>query len=254
MAKKRVAVKTSVARNSSKPLSGKIALVTGGSRGIGLAIANKLANAGAKVVITGRDESSLVDAAAQISRARGKAVTRHCDVRNPKSVAALLSAIREEFRHLDILVNNAGVAQPNMSVADMPLEVWQEVIETNLTGLFLCTRAALPLMRTGGTIVNNLSVSARNVFPSFSAYTASKHGALGFTSSLREELRPRGIRVIALMPGATDTGIWDQFWPEAPRNRMMSAESVADALLSAVLLPENASVDELLIMPTTGSL
>jgi NAD(P)-dependent dehydrogenase (short-subunit alcohol dehydrogenase family) len=227
MAKKRV-VTTSSARKAVKPLSGKIALVTGGSRGIGFAIANKLANDGAKVVITGRDD--------------------------PKSVAALLSAIREEFRHLDILVNNAGVAQPNMSVADMPLEVWQEVIETNLTGLFLCTRAALPLMRTGGTIVNNLSVSARNVFPSFSAYTASKHGALGFTSSLREELRPRGIRVIALMPGATDTGIWDQFWPEAPRNRMMSAESVADALLSAVLLPENASVDELLIMPTTGSL
>ena len=253
MAKKRV-VETSPVRKAVRPLSGKIALVTGGSRGIGLAIATKLATAGAKVVITGRDESSLVDAAAQISRAGGKAVTRHCDVRNPKSVAALFSAVREEFRHLDILINNAGVAQPNMSVADMPLELWQEVIETNLTGLFLCSKAALPLMRTGATIVNNLSVSARHVFPSFSAYTASKHGALGFTNSLREELRPRGIRVIALMPGATDTGIWDQFWPEAPRDRMMSAESVADALLSAILLPENTSVDELLIMPTTGSL
>jgi NAD(P)-dependent dehydrogenase (short-subunit alcohol dehydrogenase family) len=253
MGKKRV-VDTSPIRKAVRLLSGKIALVTGGSRGIGLAIATKLATAGAKVVITGRDESSLVDAAAQISRAGGKAVTRHCDVRNLKSVAALFSAVREEFRHLDILINNAGVAQPNMSVADMPLELWQEVIETNLTGLFLCSKAALPLMRTGATIVNNLSVSARHVFPSFSAYTASKHGALGFTNSLREELRPRGIRVIALMPGATDTGIWDQFWPEAPRDRMMSAESVADALLSAILLPENTSVDELLIMPTTGSL
>lgn len=254
MPKKKAAKTPKQKPNVAGRLVGKIALVTGGNRGIGLAIATKLAGTGATVIITGRDEQTLTDAAAQISRSGGKAVTRHCDVRNPKSVAALFTAVREEFRHLDILVNNAGIAQPNMSISDMSLDVWHEVIETNLTGLFLCTKAALPLLRTGGTVVNNLSVSAKVVFPSFSAYTTSKQGALGFTNSLREELRPRGVRVIALMPGATDTGIWDQFWPNAPRERMMSAESVADMLLAAILLPENASVDELMILPTAGAL
>src|SRR5208282_6719911 len=100
-----------------------------------------------------------------------------------------------------------------------------------LTGLFLCSRAALPLMRAGGTIINNLSVAAKTVFPNFAAYNASKRGALGFTLSLREELVPRSIRVVALMPGAIDTDLWQQFWPEAPRERMMDAESAAQAVL-----------------------
>jgi NAD(P)-dependent dehydrogenase (short-subunit alcohol dehydrogenase family) len=250
---KKPVVKPSKARGSEE-LSGKIALITGGSRGIGLAIAQSFAAHGASVIITGRDEQSLGDAAAEITRTGGTVATRHCDVRNPNSVAALFTGVRDKFRHLDLLVNNAGVAQPNMNVEDMSLEVWHEVIETNLTGLFLCTKGALPLLRPGATIVNNLSVSARHVFPAFSAYTSSKHGALGFTNSLREELRPRGIRVIALMPGATDTGIWDQFWPEAPRDKMMSAQSVAEALLAAILLPDITSVTEMVMMPTSGAL
>ena len=86
------------------------------------------------------------------------------------------------------------------------------------------------------------------------AYTASKHGALGFTQTLREELRPRRIRVIALMPGATDTAIWEQIWPDAPRHKMMSPQSVAKALVNAILLPENATVSELVITPTGGAL
>jgi len=94
---------------------------------------------------------------------------------------------------------------PTAKSPSSPLAEWREVIETNLTGLFLVTRAALLLMRAGGTIVNNLSVAARTIFPGMAAYTASKHGAFGFTQTLREEMRPRQIRVIALMPGATDT-------------------------------------------------
>jgi NAD(P)-dependent dehydrogenase (short-subunit alcohol dehydrogenase family) len=206
------------------------------------------------VVIAGRDEASLSSAAGTIGRSDGEVLTRHCDVRDPKSVAALFTALKSQFGHIDILVNNAGIAHPLVNVQDFQLETWREVIDTNLTGLFLLTHAALPLMKSGATIVNNLSVAAKTVFPGMSAYNASKHGALGFTDSLREELRPRGVRVIALMPGATDTGIWEQFWPEAPRARMMSPASIAEALIAAILLPDNATVTELVITPTGGAL
>jgi len=106
----------------------------------------------------------------------------------------------------------------------------------------------------GGTIVNNLSLAATRVFAGLSAYDASKYGALGFTDTLREELRPKGIRVIALIPGATDTEIWKTLWPDAPRKKMMSPETVASAIVSALSLPENSTVEEIKLQPTSGAL
>jgi NAD(P)-dependent dehydrogenase (short-subunit alcohol dehydrogenase family) len=169
-------------------------------------------------------------------------------------VDALAIAVRKQFGRLDILINNAGIAHTTATVDKLSIEAWREVIDTNLTGLFLVTRAMLHLMHTGGSIVNNLSVAAKMVFPETSAYNASKHGALGFTDTLREELRPRGIRVIGLFPGATDTDIWDQFWPDAPRQKMMSPSSIAQAVIAALKLPENATVSQLEITPTGGAL
>jgi NAD(P)-dependent dehydrogenase (short-subunit alcohol dehydrogenase family) len=112
----------------------------------------------------------------------------------------------------------------------------------------------LPLLAEGSVIVNNLSIAARTAFPGMAAYNASKRGLLAFTETLREELRPRGIRVVALLPGATDTAIWEQFWPQAPRKRMISPRTVAAAVASAVMLPANANIDELLITPSAGAL
>jgi short-subunit dehydrogenase len=109
-------------------------------------------------------------------------------------------------------------------------------------------------MKGGSTIVNNLSIAAERVFSGSAAYNASKHGALGFTNTLREELRPKGIRVIALMPGATDTAIWDTLWPKAPRRKMMSAETVARTVIDALLLPDNTTVEKMLVMPSIGVL
>jgi NAD(P)-dependent dehydrogenase (short-subunit alcohol dehydrogenase family) len=123
-----------------------------------------------------------------------------------------------------------------------------------LNGTFLVTQAALAVMKRGSIIVNNLSISAERAFPGCSAYNASKHGALGFTDTLREELRSEGIRVIALLPGATDTAIWSTLWSQAPRPKMMSPETVARAVVNAVLLPENASIEKLVIMPSGGVL
>jgi NAD(P)-dependent dehydrogenase (short-subunit alcohol dehydrogenase family) len=153
-----------------------------------------------------------------------------------------------------VLVNNAGIAHPNLPVEELPFPVWKDVLETNLDGMFLITQAALPMMTRGGAIVNNLSIAANRVFTGSAAYNASKHGALGLTNTLREELRPRGIRVIALLPGATDTDIWTTLWPRAPRLKMMSAATVAEAVVQAILLPANATVETMEILPTSGPL
>jgi NAD(P)-dependent dehydrogenase (short-subunit alcohol dehydrogenase family) len=249
---KRTAPKPSPSRALS--LKGKVALVTGASRGVGRAIAEALAHECCKVIITGRDEEALASTSAAISRNGSSAFARHCDVRSSESVDSLARAIRKQFKRLDILINNAGVAHAAATIDKLPIESWRDVIDTNLTGLFLVTRALLPLMHPGGTIINNLSVSATMVFPETSAYNASKHGALGFTDTLREELRPRGIRVISLIPGATDTDIWNQFWPDAPRDKMMSPASIAQAVVCAVKLPENATISKLEITPTGGAL
>ena len=173
-----------------------------------------------------------------------------CDVRDPHSVDALFRAARRKFKRLDILINNAGIAHPNLPIEKLPLPLWKDVVDTNLTGMFLVTQAALAIMKRGGTIVNNLSIAATRVFAGSAAYNASKHGALGLTNTLREELRPRGIRVIALLPGATSTDIWTTLWPQAPRKKMMSPQTVAEATVQAILLPANATVESLEILPT----
>lgn len=237
-------------------LTGKVAVITGSSRGIGYAIARTLATEGADVVITGRDLANLTKSAAQLRkevRSRAKIVAMACDVRAPQSVAGLFAVVKRRFRKLDILINNAGISQAPTPLAETSLEMWRDVIDTNLTGTFLCTRAALPLMKEGATIVNNLSVAAKQIFPNFYAYTAAKAGALGFTLSLREELMPRGIRVTALMPGATATDIWQQIMPNADRERMINVEQIAQAVLYAVLLPPEADLSELVLTPTAGA-
>lgn len=193
-------------------------------------------------------------AARKVARQGVEALAQLCDVCDPRSVAALFAEAKRRFRRLDILINNAGIAHPLCAVEKLPLRAWRTVLDTNLTGMFLCARAAIPLMRRGGVIVNNLSISAKQVFPGSAAYSASKHGALGLTRTLREELRQRGIRVIGLLPGATATDIWEQFWPSAPRSRMIPPADVAAVVVEAIALPEGATVEELVIAPTRGAL
>ena len=203
-------------RRTQQRLKGQTALITGASRGIGLAIAQALAEEGCNLILAARTIGSLEKSARKLS-GKVRVLTKICDVRDPHAVRALAIAIKKQFRRLDTLINNAGVAHPNLPIAKLPYHLWKSVIDTNLTGTFLVTREMLPLMRRGGTIVNNLSIAATQVFAGSSAYNASKHGALGFTDTLREEVREKGIRVMALMPGATDTDIWNTLWPKAPR-------------------------------------
>lgn len=235
-------------------LRGKVALITGASRGIGLAIARALASEGCNLVITARDEPTLKKTGRELTRLKVRVLPIVCDVRDPVAVKGLLAAAQRKFHRLDILINNAGIAHPSQNVGKLPFESWLEVIDTNLNALFLVTQAALPLMKRGSAIVNNLSIAAKRVFAGSSAYNASKHGALGFTDTLREELRSKEIRVIALVAGATDTEIWNTLWPEAPRKKMMSPETVAVAVVNALKLPAESTMEELVILPTAGTL
>lgn len=239
---------------SSSRLKGKVALVTGATRGIGLAIARALAAEGCDLVLTGRDETALEQIGRELGSQKTRIVVHPCDVRDPDSVDALFQSVRGQFKRLDILINNAGIAHKNLPVERLSYRAWKDVIETNLGGMFLVTQGALTLMKRGGTIVNNLSIAANRVFAGSAAYNASKHGALGLTNTLREELRPKGIRVIGLLPGATDTDIWKTLWPEAPRSKMMAPATVAQAVVNAILLPPDATVENLEILPTAGTL
>jgi len=241
-------------KSSKTLLKNKVALVTGASRGLGLAIARALAEEGCHLVLTARSLPPLERAGRKLSQRGVRVLAKVCDVRDPDSVKALEASVRRQFGRVDILVNNAGVAHANLPVSKLPYKAWREVIDTNLTGMFLVTREILPLMRKGGVIVNNLSIAATRVFAGLSAYNASKHGALGLTNTLREELRTSGIRVIAVLAGATDTEIWQTLWPEAPRAKMMKPETVAQAVVSALVLPATATVEELAILPSAGVL
>lgn len=246
--------KRSKSQKSQSPLSGTVVLITGASRGIGLAIARALAAEGCHLILTGRRLPALQKVARELSRKKIQVLAKTCDVRDPQSVRALASTIKKQFDGADILINNAGISHASRPVQDLAYESWKDVIDTNLSGLFLVTHEILPLMRRGGSIVNNLSIAALRVFPGSSAYNASKHGALGFTDTLREELRPKGIRVIALLPGATDTEIWNTLWPDAPRKKMISPDTVAQAVVYALSLPENSTLEELKLLPSAGAL
>jgi NAD(P)-dependent dehydrogenase (short-subunit alcohol dehydrogenase family) len=238
----------------SPQLRGRVALITGATRGIGLALARALVREGCDLILTGRDEKTLNRIGRELARHKIRVLGRPCDVRDPHSVDDLFRVVRREFRRLDILINNAGISHANLLVEKLPFPIWKDVLATNLDGTFLVTQAALVIMKRGGTIVNNLSVAANRVFSGSAAYNASKHAALGLTNTLREELRPQGIRVIGVLPGATDTDIWKTLWPQAPRRKMMAPETVAAAILQAILLPANTTVETLEIRPSVGTL
>ncbi len=241
--------------SSELRLLGKVAVVTGGSRGIGLAIAKALAGEACNVVISGRKQQTIDVAAAELgseASGDGRVLPVECDIRDNEAVARMFATVATEFGRLDILVNNAGISQSAMPVHETSVELWREIIDTNLTGTFLCTRAAVPLMQPGATILNIISVAAREAFAGYAPYNASKAGALSLSRTLREELKPSGIRVTAILPGATDTEIWQQVMPDAPRDKMIEAASVARLVLEAVVLSPKANLTELLLDPMTG--
>jgi len=233
-------------------LQGKVVVVTGGSRGIGLAIARACGDAGARVVIVGRNRTALDKAARQIC---GAPLALAADVTRPANVRRVFQRVRERFGRVDVLVNSAGVFTYKPFVRTS-LADWRRNMEANLTALFLVTRAVLPLLARSRAphIVNILSLSSRHAFANCSAYTAAKFGALGLTRVLAQELRPRRIRVSAVLPGATNTRLIDEFGFPVPRDQIVQPEDVAQAVLTALLAPPRAAVEEVVITPSKANL
>jgi len=185
-------------------LTGKVAFITGGSRGIGLATARALISQGASVAITGTDRARLDAAAAELGK---NALAIAADVRQHREVEAAFSTAVSRFGGIDILVNNAGVGvfKP---VADTTIDDWHRVIDTNLSGVFYCCHAALPHLkaRGGGWIINISSLASKNAFVNGAAYCASKAALNAFSEALMQEVRYDGVRVAYVLPGSVNTG------------------------------------------------
>ena len=236
-------------------LKEQVAIVTGASRGIGRAVALAFSREGARVALAARSAAGLHEVAAFIRSQNGQALTLPTDVCQEAAVAALVDRTLAEWGRVDILVTAAGAAAFG-PVADSTPAEWDEMMAVNLKGVYLTCRAVLaPMVKhRRGTIINVVSVAARRVIPGSAAYTASKQGVLGFTRVLAEEMRPHGVRVAALLPGAVDTPLWDRI-PNAPdRARMLRPEDVAEAAVLMASLPASASLEELTLLPTAGIL
>ena len=192
-----------------KAFTGKVAVVTGGSRGIGLAVARALLQSGARVAITATSDATLRAGTAELEAVSGGAAVLaiRADVRRQGAVEQAFESASRHFGGIDVLVNNAGIGlfRP---VADMTVDEWHRVIDTNLTGVFYCCRAALPHLRSrgGGWIINVSSLAGTNPFPEAAAYCASKAGLNAFTEALMQEVRHDGVRVACVAPGSVRTG------------------------------------------------
>jgi NAD(P)-dependent dehydrogenase (short-subunit alcohol dehydrogenase family) len=175
----------------------KVALVTGAGTGIGKAVAAALAKTGYAVVLAGRRAELLEACAAELAKGGGKALAVPTDVSDPASIEALFAKTKATFGRLDVLFNNAGVGAPAVPMDELPLETWKKVVDTNLTGVFLCTREAIKIMQAqdpkGGRIINNGSISAHTPRPRSVAYTATKHAVTGLTKQTALDYRGTGI-------------------------------------------------------------
>jgi NAD(P)-dependent dehydrogenase (short-subunit alcohol dehydrogenase family) len=236
-------------------LAGQVALVTGGSRGIGRAVALGLARAGATVAVLARTPAALDAVAGEIRGGGGAALVLPGDLAADGVAERAVEGVLARFGRLDVLVTAQGTG------AFAPVEAsdasdWDGMMAANLRATYLACRAALrPMLAAGrGTIIAVISLAAVRPIPGCAAYAASKAGALGFTRVLREEVRGRGVRVTALCPGAVDTPFWDAI-PGAPdRSRMLRAGTVADAAVLAAAAPPEATIEEIVLAPTPGIL
>jgi NADP-dependent 3-hydroxy acid dehydrogenase YdfG len=239
----------------SQLLEGKTALITGAGRGIGRAIARAFAAEGAAVVLVARSRADLASVAAEVREAGGRALAVPTDVTQDAAVEALVENVTGELGRLDILVTSAGAAAFGPVAGSKPAD-WDTMLSLNLRAVMVCCHAVLPVMlrQRSGMILNLSSIASKRALPGSAVYTATKSAVEAFSRVLAEELRPHGVRVGVLVPGAVDTPIWDSMGAAPPRDKMLRAEDVARAALLMATLPANASLEELTLLPAEGIL
>ena len=229
-------------------ITGQVALVTGGGKGIGRGIALMLADAGARVVVAARTAAGIDAVAAEIVARGGDAIALRCDVSQEADVVRLFGEVSDRCGGLDILVNNAGVGVFGPLV-QFGADDFDTIMAVNVRGTFLCCRQAMRLMipRRRGTIINISSVVGFRGYEDQSAYTASKHGVMGLTKSLALEAQQHGIRVSAVLPGGVDTQMIRRSRPDLDASVMMQPEDVANAVEYLLSLSDRAAVDQIYI-------
>jgi 3-oxoacyl-[acyl-carrier protein] reductase len=229
-------------------LQGRRAVITGGGQGIGFAIAQRLVASGAAVSLWDVDAKLAADAAKQLS-ANGAAHGIGMDVRNPDEVDAAVASVEKRLGGIDILVANAGIAGQNTTTWDYPVDEWQRVININLTGIFLCCRAVVPLMirQKYGRIVTTSSIAGKEGNPNAPAYSAAKAGVIALTKSLGKELAAYDIAVNCITPAVAKTKIFDQMTQQhidymlakIPRGRFVNVEEIA-SMVAWLVSAENS--------------
>ena len=248
--------------DSPLPVTGQTALVTGGTRGIGRAVAAFLLDAGMQVVLTGTTRPAAEEAAAQLGAESPTGALAHgvaCDVTDEASVAELAAFVRERCGRLDILINNAGIGIYR-STPELSVDEFKQVVETNLTGVFRVTKALLPLLLeageaarndapVGATVVNIGSLAGRHPFKGGAAYNASKFGLVGLTEAMMLDLREMGVRVSTVMPGSVATGFAGRS-AEDGTDWKLSPEDVAEAVLGVVLQRSQALASRIELRPS----
>jgi 3-oxoacyl-[acyl-carrier protein] reductase len=236
--------------DTTPPLAGQVAVITGAGRGIGAAIARQLAGLGATAVLCGRTKSTLDETARGILDAGGKTEVIPCDVTVLHQLEYAAARIDSTFGRVDILVNNAGVGGVNDSLHNLPPEEWDRILNTNLRGVYYAIRAFAPLMirEYGGHIINISSLAGKNALPKGAAYAASKWGLNGLTHSVAEELRSQNVRVSVICPGSVDT----DFSPHAGKdpNKMLQPDDIAHAVVALGTQAPQSFISEILVRPT----
>lgn len=230
-------------------LTGKTAIVTGGTRGIGRAIGKSLVSAGAKVAITARNEKEIAGAVAKLNEL-GNAAGYVCDVRDYDQVKSVFANIAKDFGGVDILVNNAGIGI-FAPVESMSVEDFRAVLETNVFGVFYCCHEAIPLMkqRGGGYIINISSLAGANAHPQMAAYNASKFGLNGFSEALMQEVRHDGIKVSYIMPGSVNTEFGGDE-PSDEKSWQLQPDDIARVVLNLLQYPDRSLPSRVEIRPS----
>jgi short-subunit dehydrogenase len=226
-------------------------LITGASRGIGRAIAQKLANKETALLLHGRNVDALNETCRAVEAVGCRAIPLVFDLRESGQIEEMLKAVGSD--ELDGLINNAGIAVVK-PLSEVSLEEWQTIFAINVTAPFLLTQALAAKMPAGSSIVNILSIAAKSGFPNWSSYCMSKFALEGFSQAVREELRPSGIRVTNLYPSATNTEIWNNVEGDWPREKMMLPTEIADAVAFALSRPAEVAVENIDLLNVTGRL
>jgi 3-oxoacyl-[acyl-carrier protein] reductase len=230
-------------------LTNRVAIVTGGTRGIGRAIAASLVSAGVKVAITARNEKDLADAVSELNQ-NGHAAGYVCDVRDYEQVKSTIAQIAADLGSVDILVNNAGVGIFE-TVESMPVEDFHAVLETNVFGVFYCCHEVIPLMKDigGGYIINISSLAGANPHPRMAAYNASKFALNGFSEALMQEVRHDNIKVSYIMPGSVNT----EFGGDSPSDAnswQLQPADIAEAVMDLLQYPDRGLVSRVEMRPS----